>query len=135
MISFDADFTVDRKLYLLYTAIMIKKGKRSPDPVTQGSLKKELKVLENRLNKKFDDRFNIAEGILRTEIKTSVGEAEQKLGEKLTAATDKILTHIDPFVKEVRDSHEERAIVAHQISELRDRVDDHEDQIKQLKQR
>lgn len=111
---------------------MKKKRKRS-DLVTQVSLKKELKVLENRLHKKFDDRFNLAERILSAEIKTSLNEAEQRLEEKLTQATDKILTRIDPFVKEVRDSYEERSILANQISELRVRVDNHEEQIKQLK--
>lgn len=131
-------FTVDREYASIYTAIM-KKKKDSLDIVTKGffqkELKKELKSSEKKLNKNFDDRFTIAERVLKEEIRITIEEAEERLGEKLSQATDKILTHIDPFVKEVRDSFEERAVLANQISELRDRVDDHDEQIKQLKQR
>ena len=76
----------------------------------KGELKRELKT---DLTGYIDKRIDMAERVFRAEIQTSVGEAEERLGEKLSQATDKILTHIDPFVKEVRDSHEERAIVAH----------------------
>lgn len=34
-----------------------------------------------------------------------------------------IFDKLDSFVKEVRDSHEERAIVSHRLSKLEDRVE------------
>lgn len=96
-------------------------------------VKKELKQeLKQELGEHIDKRIDVAERVLREEIRVSVQEAEEKLGEKLSKATDTILTHIDPFVKEVRDSHDERAIVANQIAEFRDRVDDHGERVKQL---
>jgi hypothetical protein len=105
--------------------------------VTKTQLKTELKVfkkeLKKELNVDFDKRFDIAEQVLREEIRQSVAESEQRLSEQLSAATDKILTHIDPFVKEVRDSHDEREVVADQISKLRDRVDLHDEKFEQLK--
>jgi len=121
----------------------MKKKNNSSNVVTTPVLKKELKRVKKELKQELthelgtyiDKRMDITESVLRAEIRISIGEAEERLGEKLSKATDTILTHIDPFVKEVRDSHEERAIVAHQVSELRDRVDDHEEQIRQLKQR
>ena len=112
------------------------KTKNNPNgSMTKNHLKKELTAFEGRLNKKFDKRFDIAEQVLRAEIQTSVSEAKEELKGFITEATDKILTRIDPFVKEVRDSHEERSILTNQISELRVRVDDHDEQLKQLKQR
>ena len=45
------------------------------------------------------------------------------LKEALTQLKSDIFDKFDAFIKEVRDSHEERTIVAGQISDLSDRVE------------
>lgn len=101
-------------------------------PYLKRELKREIYSLEKRLDKKFDRRFDLTERVLRAEIATSVSETKEELKEYVSQATDKILTRIDPVLKEVLASREERTIVAHQVSELRDQADNHEERIEKL---
>lgn len=114
----------------------MRKKKAAIKIVTTSHLKKELQRLRKDLGKDVEKRVarsvDIAEKSLRLEIIASTLNARQRLEEKLSAATDKILTRVDPFVKEVRDSFEERSIVANQIADVREKVDNHEERIERL---
>lgn len=104
--------------------------------VTKGVLKKELKSLESRMDKKFATKNELKDEIDRLEnrVKLMLDQLERNIDEKNKKYRDDFLTDIDPILKEVLASREERTIIAHQVSELRDRVDEHEEKIKQLKQ-
>lgn len=108
--------------------------------VTKGVLKKELKSFESRLERRMDKKFATKNELkdeidrLENRVKLMVDQLERNIDEKNKKYRDEFLTDIDPILKEVLASREERTIIAHQVSELRDRVDEHEVKIKQLKQ-
>ncbi len=57
---------------------------------------------------------------------------EEKLEEKLSQFRSDLYNKIDPILKEIVDSRDERVIVSHRISEHGDRLEDHEKRIGKL---
>lgn len=77
---------------------------------------KDIKTLE----KTFVTKLDLREAL--RELK-SVFVSKEEFKEALTQLKSDIFDKIDSLIKEVRDSHEERQIIAGQISELYDRVE------------
>lgn len=69
---------------------------------------KELENLEKRITFKFELKLE---------------EFERRITEKFVHFKDEFYVKIDPILKEVIASREERAILTHQIIELRNKVD------------
>ncbi|MBI2036359.1 hypothetical protein HYT17_01910 [Candidatus Microgenomates bacterium] len=115
---------------------------------TKNELKNELKGLESRLENRMDKKFATKKDLKTTEInlrdemdrlenrvRLMIDQLERNIDEKNKKYRDEFLTAIDPILKEVLASREERVIIAHQVAELRDRVDEHEEKLKHLQQR
>ena len=86
-------------------------------PSNNLATKNDLDALETRVDTKIDLKFD---------------RFRDEVGQMFTNFRSDIFDKLDAFVKEVRDSHEERSILANQIAEVRDRVDDHNERIIKL---
>ncbi len=97
------------------------KTTKSSNLVTKAFFKRELK-------QELDQELRIFE--IRIDIK--LDDLRREIDDNAKKYRDEILTALDPTVKELKDAHEERTIVAHQVAEVRDSVDDHEQRITRL---
>ena len=112
--------------------------------VTKGLLKEELGALEKRMEKKFvtkdyfktelnDTIDRLLQGI-RREITFSAETITEKLERKLTEHTSRILTTVDPLLKELETRRQDREIASEQSIRVAERIKDHEKRIGKLEQ-
>ena len=102
------------------------------DVVTKSFFKKELKKELSKFATKTDLR-NI-EKSLRSEM-LHVEQRGESLEDKMKQYKDEIITKIDGVMGELEAMREDSMIGTHQISELREEVDNHEKRINLLEQR
>lgn len=98
--------------------------------VTKGYLKKELTVVRRDMEASLKEEIDR----LENRVKLMIDDLKLDIDEKNRQYRDELLVAIDPILKEILIAREERAVASHQIEELRDRIDKHEDRLKQLQQ-
>lgn len=101
----------------------MKKKNNSQTQVTRGELREELSRLEGRLEKKF---------ITKPELTFGLEELKIEIDERARQYRDDVLTKLDGVMGELQTMREENTVGTHQISELAERVDDHEVRITTL---
>lgn len=116
--------------------VLMKKKINLDLPATKRDLqnlatKEELKRVEKTLR----GEMGQMERGLRLEMEVVAARWAEKTDEKNCQYKDEILTAVDAFAKEIKDSREERTIAAHQTEEDREKIDDHEQRITTLEQK
>lgn len=107
----------------------MKKKNNESEIVTKGFFKRELKRELTRELQNFEERMDVK---IDAKMELKFNSFQGKIEQMLITFRSEIFSKIDSFVKEIRNSHEERAIVSNQVSDLRDRVDEHEVRIQKL---
>lgn len=103
----------------------------SSQPVTLYMLQSNLRSTEAKLNKKIEavnQKIDVAEKILREDIRLTAEETIEKMDEKSRLYRDQILTKFDQFLGEIVTAREERVLVSHHL-------DDHEERLVKLESR
>jgi|GEM_PF-2154205 len=85
----------------------------------------DLKLLEKRFPtyKELDKRLSRLESRFFSGVDEKFDVQEEKFERKLFEFKNQFFEKIDPILEEVMASREERSIIAHHISELRDRIE------------
>lgn len=94
--------------------------KKASNIVTRNILKGELEASEKRLEKRFEKKFVT---------KFDLQGVEERIDESGRKHRDEILTKLDGVMGEVQTMREENTVGTHQIAEVRERVDNHEERI------
>jgi outer membrane murein-binding lipoprotein Lpp len=79
---------------------------------------KELKQRIDTLDKKIDQR----EMSLLAEIRLTANETKEDMRQEFSTRIDKLYNHMDAFIKEIRDSRDERTVVGHRLKNHDDRL-------------
>lgn len=97
-------------------------------------LKTDVKGLKTDVNILKTDVKGIKDDIKALEIRNNIKMDALKIeiGDEIRQYHDKTMTKLDDIVKELEEMREDRILGAHQTSELRKNVDDHEKRITSL---
>lgn len=104
--------------------------------------KQDLKTLETAIKKELknyptkddlSDRLTASQNAFRIEIDHKFTVMRRELRDDMSKFTNLILTAIDPLIKDMETRRQESAIAAEQIREIRERLDDHDDQLSKIK--
>jgi hypothetical protein len=90
--------------------------------ILKKELKKELKKFETRFEKKIDHKIEITEKVLRAEIRITAEETKKDIKEEIGGKIDKLYSHVDHFLKEIKDSRAERIVIGHQLKNHDNRI-------------
>lgn len=99
-------------------------------------LKGDIKTVKDELKgdiKELDDKIEKVEKSLRLDIQFSIKETEERLDDKARQYRDQILTKMDKFMGEIKDSREERILVAEKQTEHTDQIERLEKDVDKLK--
>lgn len=100
----------------------------------EDAFKKSANQLEQVFDKKIADRLTANQNAFRAEIKYEFSLMREEFDVRFTKFTNLILAAIDPLIQDTKTRQQEREIIAAQISETRDRIDNHEKRIVKLEQ-
>lgn len=103
---------------------------QSPD--TENRLKIILKKEFETYDQKFTNRLLTSQEAFRKEIDRIFEMLDERWERRFTAFESRLITLIDPILQEIKTRQLEREIVTGQISETRDRIDNHEKRIAKL---
>lgn len=89
---------------------------------SQVATKKDLKVLERKLENSFKNKLKDSELALMIRIEDRVQKTEENITELIKETNNNLLTKIDGIAKGLDDMRTENAFGSKQIEELRERV-------------
>ncbi len=84
--------------------------------------------------KRIDSSEFVTKGFLKSELKRALDVLESKVDENARGYRDQILTKLDGVMGELKTIREETTIGTHQVFELQERVDNHEERITHLEE-
>lgn len=99
---------------------------------TKGDLKDLERKLEKSFKNELENKLKDTELALMIRIEDRVQETEENLKEAIRQSTNDLMTKIDSFAGKTKALEDENTIGTHQITELREKVDDHEGRITKL---
>src|SRR3989344_4235114 len=109
----------------------MKKKSDSPNIVTAPVLKRELNKVKYELKKEIKNEVSL----LEARVQLMIVRLKTDIDEKTKQYRDEFLTAIDPILKEVLVAREDRTITTHRLVELQEKVEDHEERLRQLEPR
>lgn len=118
----------------------MRKKKNKSDLVTESFLKNELNKFATKDDLKKTERTLRGEiqkeiALLEARVQLMIDKLKGDIVEENKTYRDEFLTTIDPILKEILVAREDRTITTHRLVELQEKVEGHEEQIRQLKQR
>lgn len=103
-------------------------------PITLDVLTDALDKQNKKLTGTLDKRDNNLIAAIRAEIKDAGAELEYRLEERFTVFSDKLFTMIDPILKEIVDSREDRVLASDESEEFKRKLGNHEKRIVKLEE-
>lgn len=81
--------------------------------------------LNQKVNKKItalDQKIEQRERSLLAEIRITANETKEDMRQEFRTRIDKLYNHMDAFIKEIRDSRDERAVIGHRLEDYENRI-------------